>query len=64
MKLQFNDSGSWRQILTFVVGQADQVKAAACPLAAVVPAKARILNDDGTVYAYCDDAASGAWRPL
>lgn len=56
MKLQINDAGSWRQILNFDQSVAEQVCERAVGLVAVVNerAKLRILDDEGSVRAYCD----------
>jgi hypothetical protein len=63
MKLQFNNTGAWRQVLTFTPDRCEAVQLAAMLLIRFGSdhCKMRILNDDATVHAYCEDALAGLW---
>jgi hypothetical protein len=64
MKLQFNNTGAWRQVLTFMPDRCEAVQISAVTLlirSGSDRCKMRILNDDATVYAYCEDAFAGLW---
>lgn len=60
MRIDFNQSGSWRKGPDFDERDIELVKEAAARFADLVGAKLRIIGESGEVFAYRD--AEFAWR--